>query len=189
MSCWGHPHRPCPGSGTAGDCTALGRHGFEELSTCVAPERSLDTGSEVARERMVENSGLQQLQSLPRPLPCPTPPCHTALGSSPGVPAPRTRTPPPCWLAVRGCWALCLVFFLTLHFVTLSGVLLSLPARGHQCCLLDRKPEAEAKESQRKPNTELAGFQPHGSSSMSPSKKIGGIIMVCRCHTEAFLPF
>lgn len=39
VSCWCPPTRARLGSG---DCTALRPHGSGELSTCLAPERSLD---------------------------------------------------------------------------------------------------------------------------------------------------
>lgn len=161
----GVTHMGPPISGASGDCTALGHHAFGELSICVVPERSLDWPEVVRRSLgctrllMVESSVLAVTKLLHR------------------------------WLSVRGHWALCLMFFLSFHFVTLSGILLSLLARGHQCRLLDRKPEAKAKESQRKPNTGLARFQPHGSSSKSLPQKIDGIIMVGWCQTEAFLSF
>lgn len=82
----------------------------------------------------------------------PAPACPAPLVSSglfswcPEAPPPRwlsvSEGPPPRWLSVRTCWALCVVFFLPSLLVTLSGILSSLPARGHRCRLLDRKPEA-----------------------------------------------
>lgn len=72
---WGEllvsPTQAHPGSGAVGDCTALGHHEFGELSTCVAPERSLDW-PEVARRSLgctrlptVENSVYSSYKASP----------------------------------------------------------------------------------------------------------------------------
>lgn len=130
---------------------------------------------------MVENSVYSSYRASPAR--------QVALGCSPGVPDPFTEAPPPRWLSVRTGWALCFVFFLSSHLVTLSGILLSLPARGHRCRLLDRKPEAEAKESQRKPNTELANFQPQ-VQSLPPKNKISlGLLWLVGAKMKLFSLF
>lgn len=156
MSCWCHSHRP-------GDCTALGHHRFGERLTCVAPERSLDW-SEVDKRSLgymrlltVENSAYTVTE----------PPQHPSHSLGLLVSISPHRSPASTLAVSQGP-----LDPLPFHFVTLSGILLSLPVRGHRGrLLLDRKPEAEAKESQREPNTGLANFQPHDSSSKRPPKK------------------
>lgn len=114
--------------------------------------------------------------------------------SSSGFPSSCCRSLTPTLAA--GGWggpsALCLSSLLAFHFhfVSLSGGLLSLPVRGQQHHLYyTGRQRSKQHKSQQKQNTELANFQPHGSSSKSPSKKIVAIIMVCWRQADALLSF
>lgn len=175
MSCWCHSHRP-------GDCTALGHHRFGERLTCVAPERSLDW-SEVVRPSLgymrlltVENSAYTVTE----------PPQHPSHSLGLLVSISPHRSPASTLAVSQGP-----LDPLPFHFVTLSGILLSLPVRGHRGPPPTRQ-EARGRSKGKSTRAKYgAGKFPASRLQFkaSPQKRWLGLLSSIGARLKLFSPF